>query len=92
MGASTHFSFQIDYPAASPHTPAQQSAVMDALQPLLQELLAAQDGQASAVVSSSHRGDGSRRVELTTGLDDAQLTQLLKAFSGRHGVRITAFE
>lgn len=90
MGLNTNFSFELQYPAASNRSQAQQGEVMAALQPTLQQLLAARDSQVEVVVRDSHRG--SKLVELTTCLDDAQLASVLKAFSEQHGVSVTAFE
>ena len=92
MGVNTHFSFEIQVPADSSRGEAERSQVMESLQPALMQLLAAQDPQAQVVVSTSHRGNSSKLVELTTSLDDAQLAGVLKAFSGQHGVNVTAFE
>lgn len=92
MGLNTNFSFEIQFLADSNRSEAQRDEVMDSLQPTLQQLLAAQDSQAEVMVSSSHRGSGSKLVELTTCLDDAQLAMLLKAFSEQHGVSVKAFE
>ena len=92
MGLNTNFSFEIQFLADSNRSEAQRDGVMDSLQPTLQQLLAAQDSQAEVVVSSSHRGSGSKLVELTTCLDDAQLAMLLKAFSEQHGVSVKAFD
>lgn len=92
MGLNTNFSFEIQIPAESNRSEAERNQVMDALQPLLEQLLTPQDSQAQVLISSSHRGNDSKLVELTTCLDDAQLAGVLKAFSEQHGVRVTAFE
>ena len=88
----TNFSFDIQYPAGSQSTEAQRDELMDSLAPVLQALLAAQDKAATVTVSDSHRGDGNKLVELTTTLGDAEIANILKAFSARHGVVVTAFD
>lgn len=92
MAQKTNFSFEVQYPADSGRSQAQQGQVMDSLQAALQQLLAAQDREAQVVVSDSHRGNGNKLVELTTSLEDAPLGAVLKGFSGQHGVSITALE
>ena len=82
----------MQYPAGSSPSEAQPDEAMDALQPLLQQLLAAQDSEAEVVVSDSRRGSGSKLFELTTRLDDAQLASVLRTFSEQHGLSVTAFE
>lgn len=92
MAQKTNFSFDVQYPADSSRSEAQRDQLMDSLQTTLQQLLAAQDGEAEVAVSDSHRGSGNKLVELTTSLQDAQLAGLLKAFSDQHGVSVTALE
>jgi hypothetical protein len=92
MALKTNFSFEVQYPADSSRSQAQQNEVMGSLQASLQPLLAAQDREADVVVSDSHRGSGNKLVELTTTLEDAQLAGILKAFSEQHGVSVTALE
>ena len=92
MLPKTNFAFDMQYPADSDRSQAQQGEVMDSLQATLQQLLAPQDGEAEVVVSDSHRGSSNKLVELTTTLEDAQLAGLLKTFSEQHGVSVTAFE
>lgn len=92
MPLRVNFSFEIQYPADSPQSQAQRDQLMDSLQTTLQQLLAAHDREAEVVVSDSHRGAGSKLVELTTVLEDAPLAAILKEFSAQHGVSVTAFE
>lgn len=88
----TNFSFDVQYAAGSQSTQAQRDEVMNSLAPSLQALLAEQDKAASVTVSDSHRGDGNKLVELTTTVGDAAIAEILKAFSARHGVLVTALE
>ncbi len=92
MDLKTNFSFEVQYPADSASTLEQRNALMDTLGPQLQQLLAAQDADATVVVSDSHRGEGSKLVELTTTLQDAQIASILQAFVKQHGVSVSAFE
>lgn len=92
MALKTNFSFEVQYPADSGRSQAQQGQVMDSLQAALQQLLAAQDPEANVLVSDSHRGSSNKLVELTTILGDAPLAVILKGFSDQHGVSITALE
>ena len=92
MAQKTNFSFEVQYPADSSRSEAQRDQLMDSLHATLQQLLAAQDREAEVLVSDSHKGSGNKLVELTTTLQDAQLAGILKAFSGQHGVSVTAFE
>ena len=88
----TNFSYDVQYPAQSDTTEAQRDAVMDALGPTLQALLAVQDKAATVVVSDSHRGNGNKLVELTTTLGDTQVAEILQAFSAQHGVLVAPLE
>ena len=92
MNQKTNYSFDVQYPADSDSTEAQRNEVMSALGPALQQLLAVNDSAATVVVSDSHKGSGNKIVELTTLLQDAQIAEILHAFSGRHGVTVTAVE
>ena len=92
MNQKTHYSFDVQYPANSDSTEAQRNEMMGRLGPALQQLLAVNDSAATVVVSDSHKGNGNKIVELTTTLLDAQITEVLQAFSGRHGVTVTAVE
>ena len=92
MNQKTNYSFDVQYPADSDRTEVQRSEVMSSLGPALQQLLAVNDSAATVVVSDSHKGSGNKIVELTTSLLDARITEVLQAFSGRHGVTVTAVE
>ena len=93
MAMRVNFSFEVQYPADSPHSQAQRDQLMDSLQATLQQLLAAQDRKAEVVGSdNSHRGAGSKLVDLTTVLEDAPLAVILKEFSAQRGVGVTALE
>lgn len=92
MALKTNFSFDVQYTADSSSSKAQRHEVMDSLQATLQQLLAAQDPEAEVMVSDSHRGVNNKLVELTTTLQDAQLADILKGFSEKNGVSVTAFE
>ena len=92
MSLKTNFSFEVQYPAHSDSALSERNDVMDSLQASLQELLAAQDSAAAVAVSDSHKGGGHKMVELTTTLQDAQIAQILKSFSARHGVVVSALE
>ncbi|MEO7399484.1 MAG: hypothetical protein ABIV07_01755 [Polaromonas sp.] len=88
----TNFSFDVQYAADSDSSQAQRDAVMDSLGPTLQALLAGHDQAATVVVSDSHKGEGNKLVELTTTLGDDRIAEILKAFSARNGVVVSAFE
>lgn len=88
----TNFSFEVQYLARSGSSQAERDALMQALGPSLQALLAKDDPGATVQVSSSHRGSDNQLVELTTTLQDAQVAAVLQAFSGQHGVAVTALE
>ena len=88
----TNLSFDVQYSADSQSTQAQRDELMDSLGPSLKALLAVQDPAASVAVSDSHKGEGNKLVEFTTTLGDAQIAEILKAFSARHGVVVSAFE
>jgi hypothetical protein len=92
MNLKTNFSFELQYPAHSDTTLSERNEVMDSLQASLQELLAPQDSAAAVAVSDSHKGSGHKIVELTTTLQDAQIVQILKSFSAKHGVVVSALE
>ena len=92
MNQKTNYSFDVQYPADSDRTEAQRNEVMSSLGPVLQQLLALHDSAATVVVSDSHKGSGNKIVELTTTLLDAQIAEVLQAFSGRNGVTVTAVE
>ncbi len=88
----TNFSFDVQYPVHSGGTQAQRDTVMNSLESLLQKQLNLHDPAASVAVSDSHRGSNNKLVELTTTLSDAQIAEVLKAFSTQHGVVVTALE
>ena len=88
----THFSFEINFPALSDAGTQQPGDTLASLGPALQKLLTAQDSQASVAISDSHKGAGSKLAELTTSLQDAQIADILQAFSAQHGVTVTALE
>ncbi|MGV8804978.1 MAG: hypothetical protein ACWA6Y_08460 [Polaromonas sp.] len=92
MDLKTNFSFEVQYPAESISTLAQRNALMDTLGPRLQQLLAAQDAQATVAVSDSHRGEASKLVELTTTLQDVQIASILQVFASQNGVNVSALE
>jgi hypothetical protein len=92
MALKTNFSFKVQYTAGSTIGKAERDEVLGSLQATLQQLLAAQDPEAEVLVSNSQRGDSNKLVELTTTLQDAQLANILKAFSEKNGVSVTAFE
>lgn len=88
----TNFSFDVQYPVHSGGTQAQRDSVMNSLDSLLQAQLRLHDPAASVAASDSHRGSDNKLVELTTTLSDAQIAEVLKAFSAQHGVVVTALE
>ena len=92
MQAKTNFSFEVQYPAHSQSTQPARDALMGSLDTTLQHLLAAQDSEAQVAVSDSHKGSGNKIVELTTTLQDAQIAEILQAFSAEHGVTVSAVE
>ena len=92
MPAKTNFSFEVQYPAHSDSTQPERNALMGSLDTTLQHLLATQDSEAQVAVSDSHKGSGNKIVELTTTLQDAQIAEILQAFSAEHGVTVSAVE
>lgn len=92
MQPKTNFSFEVQYPEHSDSTQSQRDELMNSLDATLQQLLAGQDGEAQVAVSDSHKGNGNKIVELTTTLQDAQIAEILKSFSARHGVVVSALE
>ena len=92
MNQKANYSFDVQYPANSNSTEVQRNEVMSTLGPALQQLLAVNDGAATVVVSDSHKGSSNKIVELTTTLLDAQIAEILQAFSVRLGVTVTALE
>ncbi|SFV00639.1 hypothetical protein SAMN05216350_11248 [Polaromonas sp. YR568] len=94
MNPKTNFSFEVQYTADSGAGASSAGAdgVMASLGPSLQKLFAATDPAATVAVSDSHKGSGNKLVELTTTLQDAEIADILKAFSGQHGVSVNALE
>ncbi|MDB5744103.1 MAG: hypothetical protein JWR68_2418 [Polaromonas sp.] len=92
MNQKTNFSFEVQYLPSADGNPAQLNDAIDALAPALQKLLAAHDGAATVAVSDSHKGSASKIVELTTTLQDAQIAEVLQAFSAQHAVKVSALE
>jgi len=89
MNPKTNFSFEVQYTAGSGAAP---DSVMASLGPSLQKVFAATDPSATVAVSDSHKGSGNQIVELVTTLQDAEISDILKAFSDKHGVTVSALE
>ncbi len=89
MKPKTNFSFDVQYTAGSGAAP---DSVMDSLGPSLQKVFTATDPSATVAVSDSHKGSGNKIVELVTTLQDAEISDILKAFSDKHGVTVSALE
>jgi hypothetical protein len=92
MSAKTNFSFEVQYVEGTAAGKDERDGVMASLGPSLQKLFAAGDPAATVTVSDSHKGEGNKLVELVTTLDDGQIAGILQAFSGRHGVTVSALE
>ena len=92
MNPKTNFSFEVQYTAASTQAQSGPEGVMASLGPSLQTAFAAGDPAATVAVSDSHKGSGNKIVELTTTLQDAEIAKILQAFSGQHGVAVSALE
>lgn len=92
MSQTTHFSFEIHYPAGTSAHEAQRAQLMTSLGPTLQALFAAGDSAATVAVSDSHKGSGHEIIELVTTLQDLQIAGILKAFSEQHGLSVQALE
>jgi hypothetical protein len=90
MNPKTNFSFEVQYTAGSARTG--PDGVMASLGPSLQKVFAAGDPAATVAVSDSHKGSGNKIIELTTTLQDAEIAKILQAFSGQHGVAVSALE
>jgi ClpP class serine protease len=90
MNPKTNFSFEVQYTAGSAETG--PDGVMASLGPSLQKVFATTDPSATVAVSDSHKGDGNKLIELTTTLQDAEIASILQAFSGQHGVTVSALE
>ena len=92
MSPSTHFSFEVQYAEGTSVPREERDALMGSLGPSLQKLFAADDPSATVTVSDSHKGDGNKIIELVTTLQDGEIAGILQAFSGRHGVKVSALE
>jgi ClpP class serine protease len=90
MNQKTNFSFEVQYTAGSAETG--PDGVMASLGPSLQKVFATTDPSATVAVSDSHKGEGNKLIELTTTLQDAEIASILQAFSGQHGVTVSALE
>ncbi|MDO9404140.1 MAG: hypothetical protein Q7T87_08925 [Polaromonas sp.] len=88
----TNFTFEIQYPALPDGSASMPTQDIDALGPLLQKLLAAQDSSADVTMSDTHRGPNNRILELVTTLKDEALGKLLEGFATEYGVSIKAME
>lgn len=91
-GPKTNFSFEVQYLATSGATQDKQDSTMKLLDTVLQQQLAAHDSAVRVTVSDSHKGSSNKLVEVTSTMSDAQLGQVLEAFSQQHGVSVTALE
>jgi hypothetical protein len=93
MKPKTNFSFEVQYTASSGSSAtAGPDGVMASLDTSLQKVFSMTDPAATVAVSDSHKGDGNKLVELTTTLQDAEIADILKAFSDKHGVTVSALE
>lgn len=92
MSPKTNFSFEVQYAQASNAAKDERDGVMATLGPSLQKLFAASDPSATVTVSDSHKGSGNKLIELVTTLPDGEITGILQAFSGQHGVTVSALE
>lgn len=90
MNPKTNFSFEVQYTAGSAETG--PDGVMASLGPSLQKAFATTDPAATVAVSDSHKGSSNKIIELVTTLQDAEIADILKAFSGQHGVTVSALE
>ena len=92
MNAKTNFSFEVQYVEGTAAGDDERDGVMASLGPSLQKLFAAGDPAAIVTVSDSHKGGDNKIIELVTTLEDGQIAGILQAFSGRHGVTVSALE
>ena len=92
MDLKTSFSFDLQLPVTAGGTALNRQARMQQLELQLQHALRARDAAAVLASSSSHRGDGNRIVELTTTLQDTDITAILQSFASENSVRITPVE
>lgn len=89
MNPKTNFSFEVQYTAGSGVA---SDGAMASLGPSLQKVFAATDPSATVAVSDSHKGSGNKLIELVTTLQDEEIADILKAFSGQHGLTVSALE
>lgn len=92
MSLKTNFSFEVQYMEGASAGKDERDGVMASLGPSLQKLFAAGDPSATVTVSDSHKGGGNKIIELVTTLQDGEVAGILQAFSGRHGVTVSALE
>lgn len=92
MSVKTNFSFEVQYAQGSSAGKDERDGVMASLGPSLQKLFAANDPSATVAVSDSHKGSGNKIIELVTTLPDGEIAGILQAFSGQHGVTVSALE
>jgi len=92
MNPKTNFSFELQYAPGAKTPYAERDAALDRTEPALQALFAAQDKGAAVSLDDSQKGSGSRILELSTTLDDAQIAGILKEFSEQHSLSISALE
>lgn len=92
MNPKTNFSFEVQYAEGTATGKEERDGVMASLGPSLQKLFAATDPSATVAVSDSHKGSGNKIIELVTTLPDGEIAGILQAFSGQHGVTVSALE
>jgi hypothetical protein len=92
MSPKTNFSFEVQYAEGTGAGKDERDGVMASLGPSLQKLFAAGDPAATVTVSDSHKGGGNKLIELVTTLPDGEIAGILQAFSGEHGVTVSALE
>jgi hypothetical protein len=92
MSQKTNFSFEVQYVEGTATGKDERDGVMASLGPSLQALFAANDPSATVTVSDSHKGGDNKLIELVTTLQDGEIAGILQAFSGQHGVTVSALE
>jgi hypothetical protein len=92
MSQKTNFSFEVQYIEGTSSGKDERDGVMASLGPSLQKLFAASDPSATVTVSDSHKGSDNKLIELVTTLQDGEIAGILQAFSGQHGVTVSALE
>ena len=92
MTAKTHFSFELFYPEQSATTQLQRDQVMQPLEQSLAVLFVSSDAAATVAVSSSHKGQDNKIVEVVTVLQDARIAEMLKGFCSQNGLIWEALE